>query len=509
MTTPCYPGASQAGGIGVGDMPPEEFRRHGHEVVDWIADYLGGVGSYPVVPPVSPGQIRESLPASAPSRGEPFEDILHDFDSKILPGITHWNHPGFFAYFAVTGSGPGILGEMLSAALNVNAMVWRSSPSGTELEELTLDWLRELVELPAAFQGAINDTASSGTLYALSAAREACFPEAREKGLFRTPVGCIYASEEAHSSIDKSAITLGFGLEGVRRIEADDEFRMDTDALRRALEEDVAREIRPVALVATLGTTSTSSLDPVDELADVAEEYGAWLHVDAAYAGPAAIVPELRQHFSGWERADSIVLNPHKWLFTPIDCSILYCRRPDQLRRAFSVTPEYLRTREQESATNLMDYGLPLGRRLRALKLWFVLRYFGSEGIAERIRAHCRLASIFAGLVDDAPGWERVAPVPFSTVVFRYVPSAALGDTPGTGGTAECGDATDAGEFQDRLNMAILDRVNESGDVFLSHTRLHGRVALRFSVGNLRSTETHVRRAWELLASAAAEAQPD
>jgi aromatic-L-amino-acid decarboxylase len=264
---------------------------------------------------------------------------------------------------------------------------------------------------------------------------------------------------------------------------------MDTEALRRALEEDLAREVCPVALVATLGTTSTSSMDPVGELADIAEEYDLWLHVDAAYAGPAAIVPEYRPSFSGWERADSIVLNPHKWLFTPIDCSILYCRRPDQLRKAFSLTPEYLTTSE-EGATNLMDYGLSLGRRLRALKLWFVLRYFGSEGIAERIRNHCRLASVFAGLVDSAPGWERVAPVPFSTVVFRHGHSAA---------------ADDPAELQDRLNMAILERVNESGEAFLSHTRLHGRVALRLSVGNLRSTEKHVRRAWELLTSAAAE----
>ena len=471
----------------MGDMTPEEFRRHGYAVVDWIAGYLAGVGEYPVLPSVVPGQVRGSLPTSAPSEGEPFEDILRDFDTKIVPGITHWNHPGFFAYFAVTGSAPGILGEMLSAALNVNAMMWKSSPAGTELEELTLDWLRELVGLPPEFLGAINDTASSSSLYALSAAREACFSDAREKGLFGGPVGRIYVSEEAHSSIDKVGITLGFGLDGVRRIETDADFRLDTSALRDALAEDVADGVRPVALVATLGTTSTSSMDPVEELADIAEEYGAWLHVDAAYAGPAAIVPELRDLFRGWERADSVVLNPHKWLFTPIDCSILYCRRPDQLRRAFSLTPEYLTT--DESATNLMDYGLSLGRRLRALKLWFVLRYFGSEGLAARIREHCRLGSVFADLVDEASGWERVAPVPFSTVVFRYLPAGSRG--------------VEGGELQDRLNTAILDAVNASGEVFLSHTRLDGRVALRLSVGNLRSTEVHVRRAWDLLQAAA------
>ncbi len=487
-------------------MPPEEFRRYGHEVVDWIADYLSDVGNYPVTPSVAPGEVRADLPASAPAAGEPFADILRDFDSKVVPGLTHWNHPAFFAWFAVTGSGPGILGEMLSAALNVNAMVWLSSPAGTELEEVTLDWVRELVGLPQAFRGAINDTASTSSLYALSAAREACVPEAREQGLFGAPISRIYVSEEAHSSIDKAAITLGFGLEGVRRIKADGEFRMDRAVLRSALEEDRSAKVRPAAVVATLGTTSTGSMDPVDELADIAEEYGAWLHVDAAYAGPAAVVPELRPLFSGWERADSIVINPHKWLFTPIDCSILYCRRPDQLRKAFSITPEYLRTGEAEGGTNLMDYGLALGRRLRALKLWFVLRYFGGDGIVERIRAHCRLASIFADLVDEDPGWERVAPTLFSTVVFRHVPPGV--GTSGSGPRDEAG-SPQAGPLQDRLNLAILDRVNASGRAFLSHTRLDGRVALRLAVGNLRTREEHVRRAWELLNAAAREERED
>jgi aromatic-L-amino-acid decarboxylase len=487
---------------GVGDMSPEEFRRHGHEVVNWIADYLEGIEAYPITCNMLPGEIRESLPATAPYIGESFDNILHDFNSKIIPGITHWNHPGFFAYFAITGSGPGILGEMLAAALNVNTMVWQSSPAGVELEELTLDWLRDLVGLPMTFQGVINDTASSSSLYALSAARHTCFPEVRDKGLFATPISRIYASREAHSSIDKAVITLGYGVEGLSRIETDSDFRMNTDALRKAIEEDVESDIRPMALVATLGTTSTGSMDPIDELADIAEEYGVWLHVDAAYAGPAAIVPEFREYFSGWERADSIVLNPHKWLFTPIDCSILYCRRPDKLKSAFSVTPEYLVTKEQSDTISPMDYGIPLGRRLRALKLWFVLRYFGSQGIVERIRAHCSLASVFADLVDKTQGWERVAQVGFSTVVFRYSPLGSLHDT---GGIIQGNDNIGSDELQDLVNMNIMDRVNESGEVFLSHTRLNDRVALRFSVGNLRSTETHVRRAWELLTSAADE----
>ena len=469
-------------------MPFDEFRRHGHDVVDWIAEYLQRVDSYPVLPLVAPGDIRRGLKGSVTEEGESFQQLLEDFDRKILPGITHWNHPGFFAYFPTTASGPAILAEMLSAAVNVNAMVWKTSPAGTELEQHTLDLLRRLVGLPSEIFGTINDTASSSSLYALAAARENAFPAAREDGLFGVSAGRIYASEESHSSIDKAAITLGFGLSGVRRIETDDEFRMDPAALRSAIEDDVARGVCPVAVVATLGTTSTSSVDPVDALADIAAEYDAWLHVDAAYAGPAAIVPELRYHFLGWERADSIVINPHKWLFTPIDCSVLYCRRPEQLRKAFSHTPEYLMTREDGGATNLMDYGVALGRRLRALKLWFVLRYFGSEGLSERLREHCRLAAGFASQVESEVGWQVLAPVPFSTVVFRFCPAD------GDGGAAET---------VDRINLAILDRVNKTGEVFLSHTRLNDRVALRLSVANLRTTEVHVGRAWELLREAA------
>ena len=493
----------------VSDMPPEDLRRHAHEAADWIADYLQGVGSFPVLPSVEPGDVRRALPDKAPTEGEPFEALMEEFRSKILAGVTHWNHPAFFAYFPTTGSGPGILGEMLAAALNVNAMVWKTSPAATELEELALDWVRELVGLPDEFRGTINDTASSSSLNALAAARDAAFPDVRERGLFGAPAGRIYASEEAHLSIDKAAMVLGFGLDGVRRVETDGEYKMIPDVLAAAIAEDVANGVRPVAVVATLGTTSGSSVDPVDAIADIAADVGLWLHVDAAYAGPAAIVPELRHHFAGWERADSVVINPHKWLFTPIDCSILYCRRPAQLRRAFSLTPEYLQTAEQGSATNLMDYGVALGRRFRALKLWFVLRYFGSEGIVERLREHCRLAQEFSGRVEREDGWELVAPVPFSTVAFRFCKTGARGGTAvPTEAQRESGGERDfdgdlEGEAQDRVNLEILDRVNESGEAFLSHTRLGGRIALRLSVGNLRTTEDHVLRAWELLQDAA------
>jgi aromatic-L-amino-acid decarboxylase len=374
---------------------------------------------------------------------------------------------------------------MLAAALNVNAMVWRSSPAATELEEVTTDWLRQLVGLPEAFDGVINDTASSSSLYALAAAREVAYPDAHRTGLFGQARGRIYASDQAHSSIEKAVLTLGFGQDGYRTIESDAEHRMSVPALRDAIEEDIASSIRPVAIVATLGTTSSTSLDPVGRIAELADEHGIWLHVDAAYGGPAAIVPELRPLLEGWELADSIIVNPHKWLFTPIDCSVLFCRRPKELVRAFSIVPEYLSSTGQAPARNLMDYGVSLGRRFRALKLWFVLRYFGREGIIARIRAHVRLAEEFAGWVDETEGWVRVAPVPLSTVAFRRAPAGLTED--------EC----------DELNLRLLARLNESGEVFLTHTVLDERIALRISVGNLRTTHRHLERAWELLCDAA------
>jgi aromatic-L-amino-acid decarboxylase len=473
--------------VDLGDMPPEELRRLASQVVDWIVDYLANVDDLPVLADVSPGEIRDALPASAPDRGESMDDVLADFREIVLPGVTHWNHPSFHGYFAVTGSGPGILGEMITAALNVNAMVWRSSPAGTELEELTLDWLRDLLGLPRDFKGVIQDTASTSSLVALAAAREEGLPEARELGLAAAPRARIYASEEAHSSIAKAAVTLGLGRDGIRRIRTDDRFRMDVGALRAAVEEDRAEGIRPVAVVATIGTTSTTSVDPVEAIGELAREHRLWLHVDAAYAGAAAIIPELRPLFYGWERADSIVLNPHKWLFTPVDCSALLMRRPEAVRAAFSLVPEYLRTAEGDRATHLMDYGVALGRRFRALKLWFVMRYFGREGIVNRIREHVRLARWLADRVDEDPAWERVEPAYFSTVVFRWAPAGV------------------APEDQDDATEAILTKLNASGRVFVSHTRLRGRYWIRLSIGNLGTTQDHLRRTWDLIRETAEE----
>ena len=481
------------------DLPPEEFRALAHEVADWMADYLAGVGDLPVFPNVRPGDVRAALPAEPPEAAESLEQVLADFRDIVVPGLTHWNHPGFFGYYAITGSAPGILGEMLTAALNVNAMVWRSSPAATELEEITTDWLRQMMGLPAEFDGVINDTASSSSLYALAAARDMAYPDAHERGLFGQPAGRVYASDQTHSSIEKAVLTLGLGQDGYRAIASDSEFRMRPDALRAAIESDIARGVRPVAVVATLGTTSSSSIDPVGAIAALAREFGLWLHIDAAYAGPAAIVPELRPLLAGWEHGDSIVVNPHKWLFTPVDCSVLYCRRPERLVRAFSIVPEYLtaprvldeRDRpsgsEAEGGRNLMDYGVSLGRRFRSLKLWFVLRGFGREGIIERLRAHVSMAQDFASWIDDAEQWTRVAPTPLSTVAFRFLAAG-----------------TEAEEL-DRANLRILERLNRSGEVFLTHTELGGRVALRLSIGNLRTTPRHVRRVWELLREAADE----
>lgn len=465
-------------------MPPAELARLGRETSDWIAHYLANVRTFPVFPSLKPGSVRDALPAEAPDLGESMDEILADFRSVVVPGLNHWNHPAFYGYFSVSASGPGILGEMLTAALNVNAMVWRSSPVATELEDVTTDWLRVLLGLPEPFEGVINDTASSSTLYALAAARGVAYPEVHEHGLFGLPRGRVYASDQAHSSVEKAVMAMGFGRRGYCTVRTNNRFEMDVDALSEAIHRDVEEGMRPVAVVATLGTTSTASIDPVGEVAAVAREHGAWLHVDAAYGGPAALLPELRPRFAGWGEADSVVVNPHKWLFTPIDCSVLYCRRPDDLVRAFSLVPEYLSSAEAASARSLMDYGVSLGRRFRSLKLWFVLRYFGRQGLVARIRHHIELARELAGWIEAEPGWSVLAPVELAAVAFRYTSAEGSIDT-------------------DELNHAILDRVNASGEAFMTHTSLRGRTALRVAIGNIKTTREDVERLWALLREAA------
>jgi aromatic-L-amino-acid/L-tryptophan decarboxylase len=470
------------------DLEPAEFRAAAARVVEWIARYLEDGEQYPVLPAVAPGAIAGQLPLAPPETPESMAAILDDFERIIVPGLTHWNHPGFMAYFAITGSGPGILAEMLAAALNVNAMLWKTSPSATELEERVLDWLRQAMALSPGWAGHINDTASISTMLALAAAREAVPGlDARVRGLAGRPeLGAlrVYTSEQSHSSVDKGAIALGFGHENVVHVPVDEDFRMRPEALARCIADDRARGAIPVAVVATVGTTSTSSVDPVPEIAAICRREQTWLHVDASYAGVCALVPELRHHFVGVDEADSLVVNPHKWLFTPVDLSVLFTRRPDVLRRAFTLVPEYLVTAEQSTVTNLMDYGVQLGRRFRALKLWFVMRAFGVSGLVERLRHHVALAQEFARWVRATPGWAVTAPHPFSLVCFRAVPAGADPDA------------------ADALNARIMERVNASGEVYLSHTRLHGRFVLRLTIGNLRTTHRHVARAWELLQAA-------
>lgn len=470
------------------DMPAEEFRRLGHELIDWIADFLAHSDQIPVFPRIAPGEIRRNLPARAPEQGESLSDLVSDIERLIMPGMAHWNHPRCFAYFNSSGSGPGILGELLAAAFNVNSMLWHSCPSATELEEVALDWLRQLLGLGEEFFGVIYEGGSTSTFHALAAARELLTDlEIRQRGLTgRTdlPLLRIYASEHAHSSVEKAAIALGLGLESIRKIPVDGEYRMKPAALLAAINEDRRAGHRPCAVVATVGTTSCTSIDPVAEVAGICESEGVWLHIDAAHGGAAAIVPELRHILEGCERADSLVINPHKWIFVPLDLSVLYTRRPEMLRRAFSLVPEYLRTEDRGEVTNYMDYGIPLGRRFRALKLWLTLRHFGREGIAARIGEHVRLARLFASWVDEDPEFERLAPVPLSTICFRARPRGL-----------------DDEAAIDRLNERLLVMMNESGRAFLSHTRLGGRYVLRLVISHLRTEERHVREAWELAKS--------
>ncbi len=464
------------------DVDPE-FERAARSAVAWVAQYLGSVRDRRVLSEVAPGEVRAVLPAAPPELGEPLDRLLQDFERLVVPGITHWNHPRFFAYFATTGSEAGILAELLIAALNVNAMLWRASPAATELEEVACDWLRQAVGLPRPIFGHINDTASSSTLYALAAAREAVGLDVRHRGLSGLPPLVLYASEEAHSSVEKAGIVLGVGQRGVVRVPTDAELRMDVGALERAIAADRAAGRLPFAVVATVGTTSTTAIDPVPAIADLCQREGLWLHVDAAYGGVAAVVPELRWVLEGCERADSLVINPHKWLFTPMDCSVLYCRREEMMRRAFSLVPDYLTAAEGDEVRNLMDYGVALGRRFRGLKLWFVLRAFGLQGLRQRIAAHLAMARELKGWVEADPEFELLAPTPFSTVVFRH-------------------------RAGDDANRRIEETVNRSGQAFISHTTVRGVHALRVAIGNLRTTPDDVRATWELIRRAAREVVP-
>jgi len=474
----------------LGDMSKEDFRRFGHELIDWISDYFEQIEGLPVLSQIEPGELKAQLPSAPPEKGESMEAILTDVDRLVVPALTHWSHPSFFAYFATSTSAPGIFGELLAAAFDNKAMLWRTSPASTELEEVALDWLRQMMGLDAGLTGIIYDTASVSSMHAIAAAREGVERRIREEGMSGRPdlpLLRVYASEQAHSSIEKGIITLGLGQRALRKIPTDSQFRMDPKALAEAVAEDKRNGIVPFCVVATVGTTSTSSMDPVREIVPICEQHTLWLHVDTAYAGSAAVVPELRHLVDGCERADSVVTNPHKWLFTPFDLSVLYCRHLDLLRRAFSLVPEYLRTPEQEKVRSGSDYGIQLGRRFRALKLWMVIRYFGHEGLAARIREHCRLAKEFAAWVEASADWELLAPVPLSLVCFRACPKL------------EAADEETRNARLDVLNEAIMHGVNSTGQALLSHTKLNDKITLRLSIGNIRTSEPHVQQVWELL----------
>lgn len=498
-----------------GDMPADEFRKYGYLVVDWIANYFERIETFPVLSQVEPDWLKGNIPAAAPRTGEDFNRILSDVDRLILPAVTHWNHPNFHGLFSTSTSSVGVFGEMLSAAFDMKAMLWRTSPASTELEDVVLDWLRQMMALPDHFEGIIYDTASVSTMHAIAAARERAGFNIRDHGMsgrVDVPLLRVYCSEHVHSSIDKSVITLGLGLRSLRKIECNARFEMIPEKLAEAIEEDIESGYAPICVIPTIGTTSTSSVDPVDAIADICEKFGIWLHVDTAYAGSAAILPEFRHYFTGragkmateakspvaiargsdvghdrrpdlkgWERADSIVVNPHKWLFTPFDLSVLYCKDLSVLKGAFSLVAEYLKTSDEPAVKNGMDYGIQLGRRFRALKLWFVIRYFGVEGLQARLREHCRLAWLFASWVEASRDFKLMAPVPFALVCFRACP-------PGI-----------QHERLNGLNERIMNDINVSGEAYLSHTKLNGEFTLRLSVGSIRVEERHLRKVWDLL----------
>ncbi|MDQ6635903.1 MAG: pyridoxal-dependent decarboxylase [Gemmatimonadota bacterium] len=469
----------------LGDLPPDVLRRELHRMADWVADYRESIALRSIVPVVQPGDVTAGLSAQVPEQPDSLSQVLGDLDAVIMPGIVHWGHPAFLGYFGSTSNGPALLGEIAAAALNVSAMTWRTSPAATELETVVLRWIRELVGLPDAFTGVVYDTASVAVLHALAAAREMASPRVRAHGIAGRDdvrVQRVYASDQAHSSLEKAMIVLGLGEENVVRLPSDDAFRLDVDALRDTVQDDRRRGRQPLAVVATVGTTSSASVDPLEEVAELCAAERLWLHVDAAYGGAIGVLPEARHLMKGVERADSVVVNPHKWLFVPLDFSTLYVRKPEALRAVFALTPEYLRgdaaPGNESSAIDYMDYGIQLGRRFRALKAWMVLRSFGRSGIAARVREHCRLAGVLAGFVRAEASMEIAAPPSMSVVCFRCAPDDLSADS------------------VDELNVAIVEAVNVSGDAYLTHTRLRGRTVMRIGFGNVLTTEEHLATAW-------------
>jgi aromatic-L-amino-acid decarboxylase len=471
----------------LGDTSPEIFRKQLHELADWIADYREHIEQLPVAPNAKPGAIAAALPKQAPDEGESFEQIMADVDRLIVPGMVNWSHPMFLGYFGWTTTAPAILAEALTAPLNVNAMTWKTSPAATELERVMIDWLRQWVHLPPEFDGVVYDTASVGVMHALAVAREQVAPNTRKEGLIRQPPDDlprlrVYTSDQAHSSAEKAAIALGIGEENVRRVPSDNAFRMDVEQLQRAIGDDRAHGFQPMAVIATVGTTSTASVDPVAAISQVCRDEKIWLHVDAAYGGGFALIPELQSLADGWTEADSIVINPHKTLFVPLDFSVLYVRDLERLRRVFTLIPEYLRGDTVDAEKNYMDYGIQLGRRFRALKAWVIWRSLGRNGIISRLREQVRLAALLGNWIEADARFALAAPINMGVVCLRFV------------------DAPD--KELDRMNGEVVERINASGRAYLTQTKLHGRAVMRIGLGNVLTTEQHLRNLWKLIQNA-------
>ncbi|MDP4115369.1 MAG: pyridoxal-dependent decarboxylase [Bacteroidota bacterium] len=461
-----------------------DFNTYGKKVFDFIDKYFKSIEGYPVIAQVNPGDIAKQLPAQPPLAPDSMEDILRDFEDIIIPGITHWNHPMFMAMFNSTSTGPGILAEALTAALNANGFLWMGSPSLTELENVVLKWFGMLVGVPGDYFGIIYDSASTSTMHAIAAARELVLNkyDFKHEGF---PSGTnlklrIYCSEFAHSSVDKGAMVLGVGLNNVIKIKTDKNLSMIPDELEKAIKQDREKGYVPFCVVATAGTTSFTSIDPIDAIGSICSSENIWLHIDGAYGGSSAILEEMKYIFKGIEKADSVVINPHKWFFNPTDISLFYTKKPEVLKDAFSIVPEYLKTNNEE-AVNLMDYGFQLGRRFRALKLWFTIRYYGVENLKGIIREHISLAKMFEKLIVDSNEFELIAPVPFSTVCFRYNP----------GNMNE--------EQLNSINKKIMDNLNKSGKIYLSHTKLKEKYVIRLVVAGFYQKQEHIMKAWKLI----------
>ena len=462
-------------------MHSDEFKTYAHRLVEWMGDYLANIESFPVKSQVGPGEITAQLPVSPPEKGEAFEQIFGDFEKIIIPGVTHWQHPSFFAYFPANSSPVSVLAEMLTATMGVQAMIWQTSPAATELEERVMKWLADMLGLPAPFTGVIQDTASTATLCSLLTARERVSKyEVNKGGMSGQAKFTCYCSREAHSSVDKAARIAGIGHENLRKIAVGSNFAMVPEELERAIREDIGRQRQPLWVVATIGTTGCTAVDPLEAIATICGKYGLWLHVDGALGGTALILPEMRWMSKGIEGADSFVFNPHKWMFTNFDCSAYFVKDPGALIQTFEILPEYLKTKEGDRVNNYRDWGIALGRRFRALKLWFVIRHYGVDGLREKIRGHIRLAGELAERIKASGDFELLAPVPLNTVCFRFCPNGVSDP-----------------DRLNTLNSELLEKLNGSGKLYLTHTKLDGIFTLRLVIGQTHVEERHVSAAWQ------------